>query len=173
MTKKVEKAPDGEWAMADSSILAALGHFIMAWSLVESTIEVCIAKQLGLGALEGSIVTAGLQFKSRSAVLMSLLNRDQKANAEAIGIVKAMQNIGDRNDILHSVVGGNKSVIWFNRRKTDSSFKSKIERYDALRLQTVSLQCSDLSGALMKSQGIGKEDYVRFFQESHNAVNNA
>jgi hypothetical protein len=169
--KKAEKAPTGKWEMPDPSISAALGTFIMAWALIDSVIEVCIAKQLGLRAIDGSIVTAGLQFRSRSSLLLSLLNRTPLKNAKAIKIVKDMQGIQDRNDILHSVIGSSKSVVWFNRRKTGATFTSKIEKYDRDRLLIAALRCSELTTKLMKAQGVSNNDYSAFFQATHNEAN--
>ncbi len=158
--------------MPDKELASALGHFIMAWSLVESTIEVAIGKQLGLKALESSVVTAGMQFMGRSSTLISLLKLDPAKNAAAIEIVHRMQDIGDRNDILHSIIGGNQNIIWFNRRTTRKKFTSRIENYDVKRLYEVTLKCSVLSGELMNALNISKEHYVRFFQDAHNGANN-
>jgi|SRR5882724_4066187 len=166
-----QKAPAGQWRLADEPLAAALGYFIMAWSGVEAAIEISIAKQLGLTPLDGSIVTAGLQFRGRAMMLLSLLNRDPVKHAGAIKTVTEMQNIQDRNDILHSVIGGTEALIWFNRRRVDQTFKSKIEKYDRPRLLEVTLQCSDLATALMAALDITKEDYAGFFQTAHNEAN--
>jgi hypothetical protein len=166
------KAPSGNWEAPEVRLAAALGHFVMAWSLVESTIEVAIAKQLRLFPLDSSILTAGLMFQGRANILLSLLNRSSARNTDAISIVKKMQNLGDRNDIMHSVIGGAKSVIWFNRRRTQEVFSSKIEKYDINRLLDAALRCSDLATELMTALGIKKEDYTSFFQDAHNSVSN-
>lgn len=159
--------------MPEEKLTQALGQFIMGWALVESTIEVGIAKQLKLAPFEGSIVTAGLMFKARASILQSLLKRDPKANAAAIDTIKEIQDVEDRNDILHSVIGGSKSQIWFNRRKTQRKFTSKIENYDRQRLLSACLKCSDLASKLQQDLGITNADYSAFFQEAHNAANKA
>ena len=71
---------------------------------------------------------------------------------------------------MHGVIIGSKSLIWFNRRKTQGKFTSKIEKYDAQRLLMVALRSSDLSNALIKAQRVSAKDYKSFFQDSHNAV---
>lgn len=157
--------------MPELHLAAALGHFVIGWSSIEAVVEVAIKKQLRLKPLESSIVTARLQFRSRSMILMSLLNLDPTKNAEAITVLKEIRVIQERNDILHSIVGGSESVIWFNRRKTEDTFKSKIETYDANRLSDVALKCSNLSGALMKALKIRKQDYLSFLHKSHKAAN--
>lgn len=168
---KGQKAPTGKWRPAEPVLVQALGHFLIAWSTIEATLEVCIAKQLRLKPLEGSIITAGLMFQARASILLSLLNRAPQQNTDAIRIVKEIQNIQDRNDILHSVIGGNRQQIWFNRRRTKEKFSSKIEVYHAPRLAMAALRCAELSSALMASLGVNKRYYLRFFQHSHTAAN--
>jgi len=170
MPKSDEQAPTGEWKMANAKLIQMLGHFVQAWSLIESSMEVCIGKQLGLPPLETSIITSGLMFRARASILMSLLNRDPSKNREAIRILKQIQSIEDRNDIMHSVIGGSENEIWFNRRKTTKKFDSKIERYSQIRMNSLALSVSDLAGELMRSLGVSKSEYIHFFQESHNAT---
>jgi hypothetical protein len=173
MNKPPEPAPTGNWQMPNPNLAQMLGHFVMAWSLIEATIEIGIGKQLGTKSLETSIVTAGLMFRARASILMSLLNRDPSKNSEAIRLLKEVEGIEDRNDIMHSVIGGSVDQIWFNRRKTKNRFTSKIERYDQVRLNSTVLNIADLSGELMKALGISRPDYLEFFQQSHNAANNS
>ncbi|MEE9160007.1 MAG: hypothetical protein V3U60_16680 [Gammaproteobacteria bacterium] len=165
-------APTGKWEIADKDLLAAVGLFVLAWSSLESAIEAGIYKQTGLTPLDSSIITAGLGFKSRSLILSSLLNRNSEKNARAIAIIKKMQKVSDRNDILHGVTGGAKHGIWFNRRKTNFKFTSKFENYDTKRLLTLSLQCNKLAENLLKELKISKNEYVHFHQEVHNKANN-
>jgi hypothetical protein len=171
MNKSPKLAPTGKWQMPDPKLTEMLGHFIMAWSLIEAAIEVGIGKQLGTKPHESSIVTAGLMFKARSSILMSLLNREPQKNERAIQVLKKIEDIEDRNDIMHSVIGGSADQIWFNRRKTKRKFTSKIENYNQVRLNSVVLATSQLAGELMKALGIERHDYLTFFQESHNAAN--
>jgi hypothetical protein len=168
-----EPAPSGAWEMPNPNLAQMLGHFVMAWSLVEAAIEIGIGRQLGTKPLETSIVTAGLMFRARSTILMSLLNREPIKNSDAIRILKEVEGIEDRNDIMHSVIGGNANQIWFNRRKTKNRFTSKIERYNQVRLNSTVLAIADLSGKLMSALGISRADYLDFFQQSHNAANNS
>lgn len=170
-TRLKGKAPSGDAVMPDLLLAAALGYFVIAWSLVESTIEMCIAKQLRLWPLDGSIITASGMFQGRAKILLSLLNRAPQRNAEAIQIVKSLRNIEERNDMMHSVIGSGKNTIWFNRRRTEEKFLSKIEVYDAQRLLDLAERCSGLATALMGAHGMTKEDYKSFFETAHNAVN--
>ena len=173
MNKPTEPAPTGNWQMPNPSLAQMLGNFIMAWSLIEATIEIGIGRQLGTKPLETSIITAGLMFRARASILMSLLNRDPSKNSEAIRLLKTVEGIEDRNDIMHSVIGGSADQIWFNRRKTKNRFTSKIERYNQVRLNSTVLNIADLSGELMKALGINRADYLDFFQQSHNDANNS
>jgi hypothetical protein len=167
-----EKVPEGQWEPANEKTMVSLGYFVQAWSLIESTMEVAIGKQLALPPLESSMITAGLQFRGKASLLLCLLERNSKKNRATIDAIKESMNITDRNDILHSVAGGSSTHIWFNRRKTDLKYSSKIVPYDAEKLLTLALRCSDISSKIMKNLGISKADYLLFFQESHNKSNN-
>jgi len=172
MAKKPQKpAPAGKWELPDKEVLAALGAFVIGWSGLETVVEAGIYKQTGLPPLESSIITGGLAFKSRSSILSSLLHRNPEGNAQAIAILKQIQNISDRNDILHGVTGGNKNQVWFNRRRTDVKFSSKFEHYNRERLYLLALKCGDLATQLLAELDISPDEYVRFLQESHNAAN--
>lgn len=164
-------APTGEWGLPDQEILAALGAFVLGWSGVEMSVEVGIAKLTGLPPLESSTITAGLMFQGRAKILLSLLDQEPVTNAKAIKVIKKMQGFSDRNDILHGVVGGSKELVWFNRRKTDTKFTSKIERYDRRRLLMAAITCSDMSTDLQKALDISNEESVQFFQIAHNLAN--
>jgi hypothetical protein len=172
MSKSSVETPTGQWEMPEEELTSALGQFVLAWSRVEGAIEVAIAKQLGLDAVDGSIVSAGLMFHTRAAILLSLLNRASDKNRVAIGIVGKMQNITDRNDIFHSIIGTNKNQIWFDRRKADGQFKSKREIYDCIRFLKAAMRYSKLADQLLETLDISTEDYVAFFFTAHRAANN-
>jgi hypothetical protein len=172
MPKTPQKpAPTGKWEMPNSELTHRLGQFVMAWSLIEANIEIGIGKELGTAPLETSIVTAGLMFRARSSILMSLLNRDPTKNAEPLRLLKEIVNLEDRNDFMHSVIGGSADLLWFNRRKTKERFTSKIENYPIVRMTSTLLHCTELSVKLGKALHITKEDYLKFFQDSHDAAN--
>ncbi|MPY74600.1 MAG: hypothetical protein GEU87_10095 [Alphaproteobacteria bacterium] len=174
MAKNPQRAaPIGEWELPNQDLLAALGTFVIAWSGIETTVEAGIHKQTGLPPLESSIITAGLMFKSRTAILSSLLNRNPEKNAQALAIVRQIEALSDRNDIVHGIIGGNKTKIWFNRRKTGRKFTSKIEDYDLERLRALALKYADLSGELFKALGLTKDSYLKFLQQAHNDANRA
>jgi hypothetical protein len=171
MTSRPSRPTGGKWELPEGPLAAAIGYFIMGWSRIDGMMEVAIAKKLGLGALDGSILTAGLQFRSRSASLLSLLNRDPEKNKNAIRVVKGMQQISDRNDILHSVLGYRKSTIAFYRRKADNRFTSRVKHYDERSLLQLAWRCSDLADQLQKALQISTDDYLSFFHDAHNAAN--
>jgi hypothetical protein len=72
---------------------------------------------------------------------------------------------------MNSVIGSSKSLIWFDRRRTQRKFTRKIEKYDTQRLLMAALRSSDLANALIKAQRVSAKNYNFPFQDSHNAVN--
>jgi hypothetical protein len=171
--KSPEPPPISQWKMPNPYLTEMLGQFIMAWALIEGVIEIGIGKQLGTRPLETSIVTAGLMFKARSSILMSLLNRHPQENVQALKLLKEIRKLEDRNDIMHGVIGGTQDHIWFNRRTTNEKFNSKIEKYDATRLSSTVLRYAHLSSQLMSALSIEIDDYLEFFQDFHNSTSSS
>lgn len=171
MAKETAKAPSGNWEMPDEQLASALGYFVMSWSCIEAAIEIGIHKQIERTPLFSSIMTASLMHKTRSAILSSLLSRFPDENRDAIAALDEIGRVQDRNDIMHSVIGGSRTQIWFNRRVTASKFSSKIEYYDRHRLLVAAQTCSQLATRLMAALGITPADYADFFQDAHNAAN--
>jgi len=149
-----------------------LGFFVISWSVLEATLEVAIAKQLGLGPKDGSHITAGMQFKPKAVMLKSLLNRDKTKNAGAIATVDKVMQRGERNDALHSVIGWDERGLVLNRRRNDSgTFTSKEKPYTGVQFITVALEIAGLSGDLKSALGISDVDYVNWLQEAHKEAN--
>ena len=173
MASTDRKAPTGKWEPPKPEIGHALGCLVMAWSLIETTLEVCIWKQTDLTPLSSSIFTAGMQFKARLATLRSQLHRFPKdpKTKRALKVLDEIAKVQDRNDIMHSIIGGSTDMVWFMRRITASHFSSKIENYDKKRLLDAALKCSTLAADLMNALGVTKDDYLHFCQNSHNAAN--
>jgi hypothetical protein len=153
--------------------LMGLGFFVMGWSILEATIEVAIAKQLRLAPVTGSIVTAGLQFKARATLLKGLLNRDPVKNAEALLILGQIMNRGERNDLIHSVIGWEGDELVFNRRKSDGSFKVKQIRHDRTSIMLLCVEFADLAEDLKRTLDIDDQSHVAYLQRAHKAANKA
>lgn len=150
--------------------MMALGFFVVGWSILEAVLEVAIAKQLKLSAVDGSIVTAGLQFKARATMLMGLLSRNPAKNADAIATLKTIMNRGDRNDLIHSVIGWDGDHLVFNRRKSDGALKVKRIYYGREELMKLCLEFSGLAEDLKSQLGISDRQHVTFLQRAHNAA---
>lgn len=166
------KAPSGEWKPQSPDVERALGRFIIAWSLVESIIEVGIAKQLGIGPHESSMITGTMMFQPKANLLLALLMRDKEKNKSAIKQIKKAQGIPHRNTIMHSVIGGAEWIIWFNRRRNDGGFTSTIEKYTFQRLNFETSNISQVATDLQLAMSISADEYIGFFQTAHNSANN-
>lgn len=152
----------------------ALGFFVAAWSVLEASLEVAISKQIGLNALDSSHITAGMQFKPKAVMLKSLLGRDKAKNAKAIEILNQMMNRGERNDLLHSVVGFNSQELVFTRRRNDRGrFTSEEKPYRWDQLVILATDMADLSASLKNELGISDGDYESWLQEAHREANKA
>ena len=151
-----------------------LGFFIASWAVLGATLEVAISQQLNLSALDSSHITAGMQFKPKAVMLKSLLSRDKAKNAKAIEIVNQMQQRGERNDLLHSIVGFNKKELVFTRRRNDRGrFTSEEKPYNGQQLVQLSHDVANLSAGLKAELRITDNDYENWLQEAHKDANRA
>jgi hypothetical protein len=106
--------------------LASYGLFMLNWSLLETVIEVAIAKRLELHALEGNIVTASLGFQARASILRSFLALDTGTNSkEAIKVINDATQEANRNAIIHGQVFAEGETLSFVYRKVDHGLTAK------------------------------------------------
>jgi hypothetical protein len=165
---------DTPFTQETNQAIFGLGFFVAAWSVLEATLEVAISQQLNLSALDSSHITAGMQFKPKTVMLKSLLNRDKAKNAKAIDVVNNMQKRGERNDLLHGVVGFNLKELVFTRRRNDKGrFTSEEKPYTGEQLIQLSHDVADLSAALKAELHISDTDYETWLQEAHRDANKA
>jgi len=149
-----------------------LGFFVAAWSVLEASLEVAIAKQLGLGPKDGSHITAGMQFAPKAIMLRSLLGRDKAKHAAAIAIVNRMMSRGERNDLLHSIVNYNNRELVFTRRRNDKGgFTSEEKPYTGEQLLELSTEIANLSEGLKNQLGISDPEYEAWINEAHSEAN--
>ncbi len=148
----------------------ALGLFVNAWSTVEGTLDVAISKQLGLNPFDGSIITAGLQFRAKSDTLKGLLMRNPDENVDALEVLAKIKNMPDRNDLLHGIAGASEHGLVFRRRTNYGEFKSTDKYFSTERLLRLSVEVTGLVTTLQSHLGITEKDYLCFFEESHTAT---
>jgi hypothetical protein len=124
--------------------LAAYGLFMLNWSLLETVIEVAIAKRLELHPLEGNIVTSSLAFQSRSSILRSLLDLDTRKEAkEAQKLINTIVQEANRNAIIHGqvFVAGSHHLRFIHRKANDAISAKCIEvDSDSMRERANSLK---------------------------------
>jgi hypothetical protein len=130
--------------------LAAYGLFMLNWSLLETVIEVAIAKRVELHPLEGNIITASLGFQARASILRSFLALDTRQEAkDAIKVIDTATVEANRNTIIHGQVFAEGETLSFVYRKVDHGLTAKritvdsasmLERAGKLKENIIKLQ---------------------------------
>ncbi len=106
--------------------LAAYGLFMLNWSLLETVLEVAIAKRMDLHPLEGSIVTSSLGFQARASILRSFLALDaSQESKDAIKEINSATQEASRNIIIHGQVFAEGESLTFVHRRVDQSITAK------------------------------------------------
>ena len=67
-------------SMSHNAVTEAYGLFMISWSVLETTIEAAIMKQLQLDSQRTLIITTSMQFRQRVNILCSLLELNDPNN---------------------------------------------------------------------------------------------
>lgn len=154
--------------LLNDKLAAALGQFLVAFSTVETVLEVGIAKLLNLDPQRASIVTGGLAFKARTTILSSLLHLDEKANKDAIAALKKLTSRGERNHIAHAVIAYSSSRVKFYHRQVQERLKVREKNFDANQLFALAVEFGEFGAKLQECLGISSDDISDFFNAVHN-----
>lgn len=132
--------------------LASYGLFMLNWSLLETVLEVAIAKRVALHPLEGNIITASLGFQARASILRSFLALDSNQEAkDAIKVIDAATAEANRNTIIHGQVFAEGETLSFVYRRVDHELTAKrITVNSASMLQ----RASKLKESIVKLQSL-------------------
>lgn len=71
-----------------TQIIHLYGTFMIAWSVLEGVIQTAIMKELEVTPDRAIILTSGMQFRQRVAVLSSLLKLSQASREPAIALLR-------------------------------------------------------------------------------------
>ena len=163
--------------MADSLLkeshhdaLHSLGMFVLSWSVLESYLEVGIAKQLALNSRDGAIVTASLQFKGRVSLLKGLLSRDSDRYAAPIATLNLLMNRADRNDLLHGVLSIAPAGLVFTRRKSDGTLKISKKGHTARSLRKTATEIASVTRSLAHALNITDDEFKRYWADDEHEV---
>ena len=160
-----------EFSLTDKQrrTILSVGYYHITWSVTEALIEYAISKLLGLGPIEGSIVTAGQMFVGRAKTLEALLTREKGGNKKALKYLRRIMNNPDRVDLTHSIVGLHDDGLYFRRRKVEGGLRSTDIPYDSQSLFKKAVDLSLLASKLEDALGISTEEFQEFFQTAHSA----
>jgi hypothetical protein len=79
------------------------GAFLGLWQSYDLAVEMLVGRELKLSIRETSIVCSALPFGIKYNILLALLNRDP-ANERGISILRNVQQISERNSIVHGFI---------------------------------------------------------------------
>lgn len=91
-------------SMSHNAVTEAYGLFMISWSVLETTIEAAIMKQLQLDSQRTLIITTSMQFRQRVNILCSLLELNDPNNEnykDAIKLLKKIERDAKRNMLVH------------------------------------------------------------------------
>lgn len=141
-----------------------VGRFMFYWAMLESSLNSGIEKLLMLGTLEGAIVTANLQFRSKIHILKTLMHLkcvESDWRSDALSDLERIGTVNDhwRNTIAHVPFISAEDGVQFLRVKA----KGKLDfphthwtraDFDNMRAEVIGLtdRVDEIVSALAKQQ---------------------
>jgi len=149
-----------------NQFLLVYGIFLASWHSFEVMVEVLIRRELRLSVEETCIVTAGLGFGAKFAILRGLLNRTDAGRVGTTLIAQAQQ-IAERNSFAHSFlsVDATKQHFTQTRREVKDTLTVRLKRYS---VETMEKQKDDFFAKFAEAQkhfGITDADLDAYTRE--------
>lgn len=120
-----------------AQVIHGYGMFMVTWSVLEGVIQAAIMKELQVSPAKAIVVTTGMQFRQRVAVLSSLLKLSETNREPAIALLRKMEKRGKRNMLVHGhIIVGVPDQLTF--------VKSSASEDVGLRTNKVSFKAADL-----------------------------
>jgi len=105
---------------------ATLGFFYGAWAVSDALMDCAIGRTLRLTHAETHIVTAGMPFGRKIALLRSLVNRGNHKNKQKIiQSINTIQNESLRNIFAHSYLASDEKTVSFIERSHSADYWAK------------------------------------------------
>lgn len=149
--------------MSNSEAFRALGVFMIAWSGLETVIEVAIKKQLGVDDQVGEITTSSLGFMSKSNILTSLLQLQAPKHDKAIKLLSQITGDAKRNAIVHGrVFMDSQGKITFVKSIVNTKYRAKRISFAPEELDSHAIKLNSRTAQLQQLLDISEAELESF-----------
>ena len=149
--------------MTQQNAFQALGFFMVAWSSLETVLEVAIKKELGVTDKMAEITTSSLGFMSKSSILTSLLKLHDAKHESAIALLNNIVGEAKRNAIVHGRIFMNpEGSITFVKSNVSNSYRAKKITFSSVELNNHAAKLSSNTMQLQQLLNIDESELVAF-----------
>jgi hypothetical protein len=143
---------------------------MVAWSVLESVLEVAIMKQLGITEMQTAIITSSLGFKARASILSSLLALHNGTHTKAIKLLNQITQDAKRNALVHGhIFVGEHEKLTFVKADVSQRYRARRTTFSAADL-IIHVQTLNTSvHALQVLLGVSDDELDSFAKIGFNA----
>lgn len=152
-----------------AQVIHGFGMFMVAWSVLEGVIQVAIMKELQVSSAKAIVVTAGMQFRQRVAVLSSLLKLSDTNRKPAIALLRKIEKKGNRNMLVHGhIIVGVPGLLTFVKSSAseDSGLRTNKASFTTADLQRHVLELNDEIARLQILLGVSDAEVQQLVDAS-------
>lgn len=154
--------------MTHELVIARYGLFMIAWSVLDSTVQAAIGKQLKVSPQKTLIVTTGMQFRQRVGVLCSLLRLDGTDHSETLKLLQRAEKNARRNMLVHGhiIVGTPGQLRFIKTSAAEEGLSAKSVSFTAGDLQKHILLTNATTEKLQALLGVSDSDIQLLVDEA-------
>jgi hypothetical protein len=108
-----------------TQLLHDFGAFLALWSEFEMSLEIAIARRVGMSTIHASIVLGGLSFGAKPFILYSLIE-EAKEDPSIASKVRMVIDHARRNALVHGFTNaerGEETVFSFSKREVKNGYR--------------------------------------------------
>jgi hypothetical protein len=156
-------AMDEERLIYDRNFVFFLGAYHGAWLSIDTLLSYSIGRALNIPFEETHILTSGMEFGRKAALLRNLIYRSDKKNkAQIIGLIGKLQNESLRNVFAHSMVTSSKDAVTFIDRARYGDYRATKHIFTLKEFSDHAIEVTETAKDLQTALGAEDGDIHQF-----------
>jgi hypothetical protein len=164
-----ERAMTEKRLIYDRNFVFFLGAFHGAWLSVETLLSYSIGHALKIPFEETHILTSGMEFGRKAALLRNLIYRsDRKNKAQIIGLIGKLQNESLRNVFAHAMITSSRDTVTFIDRARYGDYRATKHVFTLRQFSDHAIEVTKTAKDLQTALGATADEIHQFVMAAFN-----
>jgi len=140
-----------------------LGSFWGAWNSVELTLSFAIGACLGIPHEQTHILTSGIEFGRKAALLRNLVYQTNMPHkGKIIGLIGKLQNEAKRNAIAHGIIASDEATVTFIEQARGGDYRTTSYQFTLKAFAAHVIMIASIAEQLCIEFQISEDELFRF-----------